>query len=360
MTATAVPFAGPGTASRGSEPWIQSARFDSAIFILSPLLGLLVLLASGGSSRAVAPLLATSLIGFPHYFSTFAFYFWDENRERNTGRWLAFFAAPAAIVITTLLLFRFHIPFVIAVVTYFWNCFHVSRQSCGILSIYRHRGGRSTVADKSAANAAIILTNLWFALWQTETYPTLHRWLTIPAPWFAQFLWISTGVLAIGACVRLGRNLIARHRDGAPASSPELLFLATSILLFHPYIWVKDPALATIGMLVGHFVQYLGIVWLLHRRKYAEGGDHGRTPAWLRNLSTDNRLLAGAILATGLLTLAVFTVMHFTGGEGIFEGMYMSIAFVHFYLDGLFWAFRDPHVRSTIGPYFRSPQRAAA
>src|SRR5260370_27542006 len=39
---------------------------------------------------------------------------------------------------------------------------------------------------------------------------------------------------------------------------------------------VRDSDLATFGMLMGHFVQYLGIVWLLNRRKYFAAEGSGR------------------------------------------------------------------------------------
>lgn len=337
--------------------WIESPVFDSLFFILSPILGLVVLLFSHGSSRAIAPLLATSLLGFPHYFSTFAFYFWDENREQVARRWVAFLVGPAVIVIATASVFLFHVPYVIAVVTYFWNCIHVSRQSCGILSIYRHRAGRTTHADKSAANAAIILTNLWFVLWRTETYPTLHRWLSLPMVGFPRILWIATGVLAIAACARLAWNLSRRFRSASPPTTAELLFVGTSLVMFHPYLWIDDPALATVAMLVGHFIQYLGIVWLLHRRKYASQPAPGRAP-WLRTISTNTPLLGAAIAGTGLLTIAMFGAFHLVGRDHWFEVFYMGLAFTHFYLDGLFWAFKNPHVRATIGPYFAPPLSA--
>lgn len=354
MSTVTASIAAPVGATRASDPWIESRRFDVSVFMLSPLLGLLVLFASGGSSRSLAPLLAVTLIGFPHYFSTFAFYFWDENKKHHAAHWLSFFGMPLAIVAATVVMFK--IPFAIAVVTYFWNAFHVSRQSCGILSMYRHRAGRSTPADKTVANAAIIFTNLWFALWQTETYPTLHRFLNLPGPNGARILWTGVGVLALVSCARLVWNLIRRTREGFAPTSAELLFLATSIALFHPYLWVKDSALATIGMLVGHFIQYLGIVWLLHRRKYAPQAATGL----LERLSVSTPLLLASIGATGLLTLGTFAAIHTFGRESIFEVMYMSLAFVHFYLDSLFWAFRDPHVRATVGPYFAARARAAA
>jgi hypothetical protein len=31
--------------------------------------------------------------------------------------------------------------------------------------------------------------------------------------------------------------------------------------------------------------------------------------------------------------------------------MFNSLALVHFYLDGLIWAFRTPYVRRTVGPF---------
>ena len=38
-------------------------------------------------------------------------------------------------------------------------------------------------------------------------------------------------------------------------------------------------------------------------------------------------------------------------GKWWFETTYLCIAFVHFYLDGLIWSFRRPHVRQTILPF---------
>jgi hypothetical protein len=39
------------------------------------------------------------------------------------------------------------------------------------------------------------------------------------------------------------------------------------------------------------------------------------------------------------------------GHVQVFDALFLLLAFVHFYVDGLFWAFRDPHVRRSIGPY---------
>ena len=48
------------------------------------------------------------------------------------------------------------------------------------------------------------------------------------------------------------------------------------------------------------------------------------------------------------------------GYLAFFEACYLLLAFLYFYADGLFWAFRDPHVRRSLGPYLLRGSSAAA
>jgi hypothetical protein len=128
--------------------------------------------------------------------------------------------------------------------------------------------------------------------------------------------------------------------------------LATSLLLFHPYLWVRDVNLATLGMLQGHFIQYLGIVWLLNRRKLADGtGSLGQRA--VSRLWRDPWLLIPALVAGGTLFMVLqINLMAVT----------IALVLLHFYLDGLFWAFKQPEVRRAISPYLMAgrPKIAAA
>jgi hypothetical protein len=36
------------------------------------------------------------------------------------------------------------------------------------------------------------------------------------------------------------------------------------------------------------------------------------------------------------------------------------VVLLHFYLDGVFWAFRKPYVRESLGPYLVLPDRRLA
>src|SRR6266508_2225464 len=118
--------------------WVNSAPFDGLLLIFAPLLTLPIIVAIYFN----IPLLAIGAgltLAFSHYFSTVAFYFWTENREYHRTRWLAFFVGPAVLAGVYFLLLGFEVPYVIQFILFFWNTFHVSRQNCGILAIYRNR-----------------------------------------------------------------------------------------------------------------------------------------------------------------------------------------------------------------------------
>jgi hypothetical protein len=334
--------AAPAAPPRGeaASPWIESRGFDLAFFILSPLAGLALLLAYpvGGPAMALA---AAALVGGPHYLASYSFYFWGDASRHHRERWIVHFVVPVAIVAAVACVALFEIPGIIIFTVYFWNAWHVARQSCGILSVYRLRGGHSSERHKRIVNAAILSVSLCMALWNLEWYPELHRLLAAPAPALPRLLWIVSAIAAAGSLGALAVSLLERRRAGAAPSLPEWAFLATSLTLFHPYLWVRDANLATVGMLMGHFIQYLAIVWLVNRRKFASAPGTSTPPAFAA-MWRDPRLMLGLFALTGSLFLLLqINLMAVT----------IALVLLHFYLDGVFWAFRRAEVRKVLGPY---------
>jgi hypothetical protein len=339
-----------GRAADSRGRWIESSAFDLSFFVLSPLAGLAFLLAypAGGTLLAIA---AATLIGGPHYLASFSFFFWDDTAAYHRDRWVVHFLIPILIIAFVGLVAIFEIPAVIVLVIYFWNAYHVSKQSCGILSIYRHRAGVFDLRQKTVSNAAIISTNLCMALSHTEWYPALHDILSIPSSSAPALLWQASAVAAAVSLVALSASLYGRYRKGTGPGIVELSFLVTSLALFHPYLWVRDSNVATLGMLLGHFIQYLGIVWLVNSRKFAAAGTGSIMQRCLSRLWGDPRVLLLGFLAAGalfmLLQLQVAAVA-------------ITLVLLHFYLDGVFWAFRRPEVRKALGPYLMGWRRAGA
>lgn len=339
--------------------WLQSPGYDLGCFILSPLLGLLWLLTAPNEMSNLAIL---AVLGIPHYLSTFTLYYWIDQPAYYRTRWVAFGLGPLGILLTVTLLVTWRLPSLLQLAVYFWNAFHVARQSCGMLSIYRHRAGVREPSQKTLANTAIIATNVCMAVWNLAWYPAVYVPLNALTPLVPWLLWLSTALIAVLALLCLAVSLWRRQITGQTLHVPEVCFLGTSLLLFHPYLWVRQPSLATTGMLVGHFVQYLGLVWLVHRRQWLDGTPrHG--PYWLGYLSTHTRPLVFTCLAIGVVYLGLKKLCAFFACSLAFDTVLFIVVFSHFYLDRLFWAFKVPQIRQSIGPYLlhgaSGPSRSA-
>lgn len=350
---SAEPF--PLTSASSPRPqWIESAPFDLIFFILAPLLGIaLVLIAPEGHGLML--LVIGSVLGIPHYLSTFTFYLWDDTRAYRAAHWLEFLAAPIGLVLafTALMIVGQKSPLLFIV--FWWNAFHIAKQSCGLLSIYRHSGGNTTITDKHIANTALLAVAGCCALWNIELNPTVVPYLTAISTQAPHVLRLTAIVISVAALARLVISLIARSRDGRGAKLPELAFLAGSLALFAPYLWVRDWNRAGFAVLTGHFVQYLGIVWLIHRRKLRDATSSGsQGQRALARLSSDWRLLLAAVLTIGVIFLALPRVSRFVPWPDFYAWFTGVIVFLHFYLDGLFWAMKRPEIRASMAPYLRA------
>ena len=333
----------PGQSKRG---WIESPLFDLSLFTLSPLAGLLVILPVLVSPRGLRVFIAaTYLIAIPHYVSSFSFYLGDENLAYYRTRRLAFFVGPVLIFISVMALRLTKIDAAVQSSLYVWNVFHVSMQSAGILALYRRLNG-GLFAESRFARASILGVNGSLAFFHIDRFPPIYQnLLRMHFPvWTICAAFLSVAVVGLPFYLRSLGSRAKRIR------APELTFLVSSLLLFHPYLWVRDLNLATFGMLIGHFLQYLGIVWLLNRRKYStlEGSGHQRL---LSTISRNTPLLLLALVSVGSVFYLAEKSSAWLGVPISYVIVWNSLALVHFYLDGLIWAFKDPFVRKSIGPY---------
>jgi hypothetical protein len=326
--------------------WIQSPGFDLAFFTLSPLVGLVVVLSTLALPHgAMIPVAASFLLGMPHYLTTFTFYFGDENRAHYFAKPFTFVAAP--------LLSHLIQPVILAM--FVWNIWHVSLQSSGILGIYRRLNGGPD-SERELAKYALLTTAFGMTLWQPATFPPLTQLIESAvhgAYRVLTFAFLAAGIIASATLVA---RMLSRERR---VSFAEGTFFASSILLFHPYLWVRDGNLATLGMLCGHFIQYLVIVWLLNARKYQplSGSSLQRM---LARVSASPVYVCASIAGAGV-ALYVFSSLTTRFGAALASIVFLnSLALVHFYLDGRIWAFKQPFVRRSIGPFLTPESRRAA
>jgi hypothetical protein len=329
--------------------WIQSAGFDTLLLIFAPLVTLPVMAGIYFQIPALA-IGGFLTLAFAHYFSTVTFYFWEENRPYYRARWLAFFAGPLVLAVSVLSVLALGVPLIIPVILFFWNTWHVARQNCGVLAIYRNRAGISNVGQKVAANRAIIAASAFLAVWNIDTHPDVAQLFGLVSDNLTRVVKIAAGVAAVVFAAQLGLALVRRRE---PIGLPEGLFLTASLIFFYPYLFLRNSEAATIAMLLPHYVQYLALVWLLHRRKF-----HGATagaPMALRWLSSNLWVLVPVLFVVGF---SFYLLQHVSTGYGygkMFVALYLLVALEHFYLDGLIWSFRRPHIRQTVLPFLLRP-----
>ena len=325
--------------------WIQSPAFDLAGFVLVPLAGLLVMAATQlGRFGTLFIVACTFFVAIPHYLSSFTFFLGDDTLAYYRTRRLAFFAGPVVILSTVFALRASGMHNTVNVTMYVWNVWHVSLQSAGILSIYRRLNG-GPAADRKYAHAAILAVGAAMAFWNIQGYPPLYDALHRFIP---NTMVVIRAVGLSAALVALVVLAVRIARRARAISLAEGGFLATSLVLFHPYLWLRDANAATFAMLMGHFIQYLSIVWLVQRRKYAgKPGSHHQQ--LLGRVAGSPLLLGSALIGSGLVFYLAQRAAAAFGAPMAYIIIWNALTLVHFYLDGLIWAFRRPEVRDTLG-----------
>lgn len=339
--------------------WIESPSFDLPLFVLSPLAGLLFLALALGVPAQYAFLVQAAAFYFvavPHYMSTYTFFLGDDNLDYYRSRRLAFFGGPLLITLAVVLLWVLHFPPVIQAAVFVWNVWHVARQNGGILAMYR-RLNNGARAEHLPAHGAILGVSAGMACWNIERYAPVGGPLVDLDPAAPHLL--ALGFFLLGG-ISLALLLPRLFRAGRRVSAQELAFLGGSLVMFHPYLWVEDYTLATLGMLMGHFLQYLAIVWLLHHRKYGPHPAGSPAQRLLATVSARTALIAVFIALSGLFFLAANHTTAALGVPSVYTVSWFAFTFIHFYLDGLIWAFRRPFVRESVGSYLMPPERIAA
>jgi len=341
----------PPAAARG---WIESPRYDLGLLSLSPLLGIAICLAYMGFGIPALAISATSLfaLGMPHYFSTYAFFFDDANDRYYRTRKAAFYLGPFVVIAGLTVSLFLHFYWFVAAVVDIWNVFHVSRQSGGILSIYRHLGGGNNRLEKIPANVAIIGASAGLYTVFAAEQPSINVFLG-SYPRLLHYMGPVLLSVAFAGLIVLVWRMGKRPRG---AALPELIFLLSSVVLFLPYVLINSRSTASSAMLSGHYVQYMGLIWLLNHRKYTS--DSGSPKQQL--LARASRSWKSILLTlAGIVTASILVdrTVHFVNAVAFHTWVLNLVVLMHFYLDGLVWSFKHREIRDSIAPYLIQPER---
>jgi hypothetical protein len=351
---------------------IRSPLYDSFFFVfpfwVTAVYALLV--RSFPMHEAAVFLLLNIALGESHFASTWMIYLDPQNRAYYAGRKWAFYYVPVFILTACVLLaYGFGLgplAFVASVV----SAVHVTRQSTGIAALYRGKSGNRDERQRFFDNYAVYFGSAFFLgvgfirfYLGGEPGGLLTPLLATSAgAWLRAGAYGATtlaGALCAGFTLRSLIGEAKRARGGEPLSVSRLVVLLYSILLYSPYAFATRIEHAN-AMGVGiHYVQYLGIVWLLNGNKYplvAGVADPGL--AVLANLSQRRLVRVGYFGIYGAIVLALrqngFNFDQFTPQSWLY-GIPIGFQVCHYHVEAFIWKFSNPFIRESVLKYLQKP-----
>jgi len=349
MTAERSTVSGPAPAAPATErsPWIVNPAFDLSLFVLPIFASLAYGVAANraGGAAAVGNGMIYILLGLTHFGTTWSFYFDRENRRHFAENPWAFYYVPVCILGTAVVITVFGRTEWLAIITYWFSGFHVMKQSTGFVALYRSRLKLFAPLDRRLDNAAVlgVSTYCLFARYENRAdfgYETLLQ----SAPFGIAFA-AARILLAVLLVVWLARAAGRLRRHGA-AAGPLTLASVASIVMFAPFLYVHDMRSALMANLVGHYSQYLGLVWIINRRKYTNATVSRYGSDFLATVSQNLGYLALVLVGYALVVSA---------GSAVTPA-FVGLIWIHFFVDRYLFRFRDPFVRESLLPYLRQPE----
>ncbi len=331
--------------------WIYSPWADSTFFIFAGFLGLIFgfLAPHLGSLSIGLTFLIYFGLGLPHFGSTWFFYMDSSNRHYFDQKPWAFYYLPFVFVLAPIGLaiggkvggFA-ELAAAAILITYWFSGYHVMKQSVGITSLYRGRLGLFDKTEREIDNR-VIMSAAFLALFGRYLFFTDFGYERFFREYHGE--WLVWGLLAFFAYsfIRWVAASVGRFRAHGKNAWPLFLFSTVSILLFTPFLYVADFQVAFMSNLLGHYSQYLVLVWLINRNKYVLMGEHAPKAPLLAYLTKHLYLYAGVLLvyAIGVMLVGSISVLLPVVG----------LTWAHFFIDRFLFRFKDPEMRKLILPY---------
>ncbi|MCZ6688783.1 MAG: hypothetical protein O7H41_04185 [Planctomycetota bacterium] len=359
--------------------WLAAPAFDTLFFQVPLILGFVyfgMMLALKVPANRVWVFLPLLLLAYAHQAPTFFFYLDRKNLSYYAGHATKYFIVPILLLGSAVGLSLWNDPgfFFVFFVMASWQVWHTIRQNIGIATLYHRRNPQAEMGTIRKDRLLIYGASILFCglagarIYSAESLAATHSINVFLDGQGMLLNWLAVGI-AGGCLIGYGAWIFAAGRFGGSYSYQNFIFLATSVATFAPLLYIParptpDEILLVQNMcLVAHYLQYLGLTWMLQRNKYSLGMP-GRDPdpairtPLLSLLARNAAYLAlGILLYGGVMTLIRATAANvppemekslLTRGS---YGLLYGVAWVHFYLDGLFWTFRNPHVRETVAPF---------
>jgi hypothetical protein len=342
--------------------WVVSRKFDLSFFLLPFLLGLVYFLLILFLPAYVFIITAIVWVVFAqtHFGSTWFLYLDKKNREYFNKNKFVYYIMPLIILASVLYVGWYNLALLVIIIS-IASLYHVTKQSYGILQLYRMRNQEFDKAEKQDEMIALFGWSIFFAGFGAFQLPDFRQYI-VPIENLVRIgLW-ALFIVMIFYTLKLVYQFIKRKQNSVQKN----VFLIGSLILYSPYLYaavilvdIYQMEIATLTSLIAHYMQYMGIVWLVNRNKYGKQTEYAEKNPVLKTVSSKIPLIIAAILGYALL-MAGFRwgipqenlVLY-----KIIPNVVLALVAIHFYIDAFVWKFSNPYYRETVLPFIKEPSK---
>lgn len=335
--------------------WVHTPGFDLTLIFGVAGLALLAGLAVSLDYSLFTPLLFIDLwfLGYHHVIATFTRIAFDANdRKEHT---FLLMVLPWVVLAATIGLATLDGLRGLATVYLYWQWFHYTRQSYGVLRLFERKHEITSVSQKRLNTLMLYNVPLVGILWLSYQHPgtflscPVHA---IPVP--SSLMWAAVVVSLVTDLVWIVSQLYAWHYRRL-AVTPLLFLLSHSVIFYVSYVGFSTLDFGWLVLNVWHNAQYILIVWLFNNRRFNrnDGTQTGLLP-------TISRSGVGGILTYFGTCLAISTVLYLTIALALHREplasiplaamvVYQTLNFHHYIVDSKIWKIRRPNIQKTFG-----------
>ena len=334
--------------------WIRSASFDYAF-----TLGATVIALAAGAACVLRPELFPVLLfidlwflGYHHVISTFTRLAFD--RESLAEHRQLVFVLPWLVLAATLTVGLTLGPWAIATVFLYWQWFHYTRQSYGVLRIYSRKANDLDSFDAKLRNWVLYLVPLWGIAWRSYQAPEYYlsaKVMYVPVPLGAVHV-LGAASLVVTA-LWAARTIHAALR-GRLHFALELYLITHLVIFATGYVLIPNIDHGWLVLNVWHNVQYILIVWMFNNNRFKNGVDPTRPifSSLCQSHAFNIACYFGVCLTvTGLVYSLLHWVLQLTPLAAAPLAaliVYQTINFHHYIVDSKIWKVRKKSIQKTL------------
>ncbi len=280
--------------------------------------------------------------------ATFIHYFDKRNQSRFFGSWKnigLYIIAP--IIIYALSVFSMvYLAGLFAFIYIIWTVQHLTQQNVGMLLLHRDGLGKDAAVSKTLEARTQQIPAVLFSC------VFLERQFHFPQP-IVSACFAATLCITVLACVVYLSKLYDEAKNGATINASATMFWFVSVWFFLPMGFFGDNLLtASLLPRLVHWTQYIGLNYLLVKRKY-------RAETNKKYFPSAHPVLVYFVLCTAMaIFVQSIDYYRYVPSTPLFwqtwlPGVVFGFSTVHYFQDALIWRFRHQYNREAILPFLK-------